>query len=144
MKKLLITTGIILSMSCVFAQSEYIYSPAYIQHLKNCSPYTDEYVSNIPTDDEISPYLNMKSTEQIIGWLNGKCVTKSTVFSLDLNQKVMVIKCGFSKEQLASLMEKMKNVNKDGSLESKQILSDEMTKIIEDSSSCKVKNYLEQ
>lgn len=143
MKKLLILTGMVLSISCVFAQDEYTYSPAYIQHLKNCSPYTDEYIANIPTEDETSPYLKMKSTEQIIGWLNGKCITKSTVYSLDINQKVMVIKCGYSKEQLASVLDKMKTVNKDGSPEAKQILSDELTKIIEDGSSCKVKNYLE-
>lgn len=143
MKKLLILTGIILSISCVFAQDEYTYSPAYIQHLKNCSSYTDEYIANVPTEDETSPYLKIKSTEQITGWLNGKCITKSTVYSLDLNQKIMVIKCGYSKEQLASVIEKMKEVNKEGTTEAKQILSDEMVKIIEDGSSCRVKNYLE-
>ena len=144
MKKLLVLAGIILSISCVFARDEYTYSPAYIQHLKNCSPYTDEYVANVPTGDETSPYLKMKSTEQIIGWLNGKCITKSTIVNLDLDQKVMVIKCGYSKEQLNSIIEKMKTVNKDASEEAKQILSDEMVKIIEDGSSCKVKNYLEE
>ena len=39
-------------------------------------------------------------------------------------------------------MEKMKSVNINGDIEAKQVLSEEMVKIIEDGSTCKVKNYL--
>lgn len=144
MKKFLsiLTVSIMLGFSCVLAQGENTYSPAYIQHLKNCSAYTDEYTANIPTQDENSPYLKVKSTEQILGWINGKCVIKSTVHSVDLDQKIMVIKCNLSREQLISMMDKMKTVNSAGSLESKQAFSDEMVRIIEDGTTCRVKNYL--
>ncbi len=142
-KKIIISAGIILGASVVFAQGNFTYAPEYIQHLKNCSPYTDEYTAQIKTEDENSPYLNIKSTEQIIGWVNGKCVTKSTVYSLDIDDKIMVIKCSLSKDQLASMMQKMKSVNKENSTEARQILSDEMVRIIEDSQTCKVQNYLQ-
>ena len=55
----------------------------------------------------------------------------------------MVIKCSLSKDQLASMMQKMKSVNKENSTEARQILSDEMVRIIEDSQTCKVQNYLQ-
>ena len=83
MKKFLIFSILVAGISNVLAQENYTYSPAYISHMRNCSPYTDEYTVDIPTDDSISPYLKVKSTEEIVGWLNGNCITKSTVYSLD-------------------------------------------------------------
>ena len=144
MKKILVFSFLIMCISEVFANSSYTYSPAYISHLKNCSPYTDEFTVDIPTGDSTSPYLKVKSSEQIIGWLDGKCVTKNTIHSLDLNNTIMTIKCNLSKEQVSSIMEKMKSVNAEGSVEAKQILSDEMVRIIEDGLTCKVKKYLSE
>lgn len=144
MKKVLVLLGLMAGITGTFAYENYTYAPEYISHLKNCSPYTDEYTVDVPTADANSPYLKLKSKEEITGWLNGKCMTKSTVFSLDLNEKIMVIKCGLSKEQLKSLMDKMKAVNSDSGIEARQVLSDEMVKIIEDGSTCKVKNYLNE
>ena len=142
MKKFLVFSILIAGISGVFAQENYTYSPAYLSHLKNCSHYIDEYTVDIPTGDSTSPYLKVKSQEEITGWLNNKCITKSTVTSLDLNEKIMVIKCGLSKDQLKSIMDKMKAVNSTGSTDARQVLSDEMVKIIEDGTTCKVKNYL--
>ena len=141
MKKFLVILASVITASCVYAGGDYIYSPDYIQHLKNCSPYTDEYTADVKTDDEKSPYLKIKSTEEIKGWVNGKCITKNTVYSVDLERKIMVIKCSLSKSQIESLREKMKAVNSQGTTESKQIFSDEMVRIIEDDSTCKVKSY---
>jgi hypothetical protein len=144
MKKFSILAGIIAGIAGAFAQGEYTYSPAYIQHLKNCSHYTDEYSVELPTGDETSPYLKIKSIEEILGRLNGKCITKSTIYSIDLNNKIMVIKCWLSKEQVNSIMDKMKAVNNSGDINSRKILSDEMEHIIEDGTTCKVKNYLNE
>ena len=59
------------------AQEQYTYTPEYIRHLKNCTVYSDDYQTNIPTGDENSPYLKVTSTEEILGFMNGKCYTKS-------------------------------------------------------------------
>lgn len=145
MKKILIIAGLLLLGINAFASdnNDYTYSPSYIQHLKACAKYTDEYTTAIPTDDENSPSLNIKSTEEISGWLNSKCYTKSTTYSIDLGQDILVTKCALTRTQLNSLVQKMIDVNKLGTKEARKALQDLMTKMIEDEKTCKIKNYLE-
>lgn len=145
MKKLLITlTGLLLVATDVFAlnQEQYTYTPAYINHLKACSKYTDEYTTNIGTGDENSPYLKVKSTEEILGYLNGKCYTKSTVYSYDLGIIILSIKCGLTKKQILEITNKMNKVNKESSSEMKKKLQDDLMLLIGDPNVCRVKNYL--
>ena len=143
MKKGLILAGLILAGLCAFAQKEYTYSPKYVQHLKVCSKYVDEYDTTLSTGDVNSPYLKLKSTEEINGWLNGKCRTISTVDSYDLEKTILKIKCEVSRAQLAKIAQQMDDVNNLGTKESRKTLQENLTKMIEDSTVCKVKNYLE-
>lgn len=146
MKKIIITLGLLLGVSnlSVYAQKEYTYTPNYIQHLKICSKYTDEYITNIPTGDQSSPYLKVKSTEEILGYINGKCYTKSEIYSYDLDKVIMTIKCGMTKNQLTEAVKKMQLVNSEQSDEAKRELQKDLTKLIEDRDTCRVKNYLEE
>lgn len=144
MKKILISIGLLLAGLGVFAQEKYTYSPTYIGHLKACSTYSEDYTTNIPTGDENSPVLKVKSTEEILGFINGKCYTKSTVYSYDLDKVILSIKCGIPRNQLAYMVKQMNDVNMQTSKEAKKALQAELTKIIEDKSVCKVKNYLEE
>lgn len=124
--------------------SEYTYTPLYIQHLKACSAYTDEYTTSVSTGDENSPYLKLKSTEEILGLINGKCYTKSTIYSYDLDKIIMTIKCGLSKVQQEEMITLLQKVNKEKSIKAKKKLQDGLVKFIEDNSTCRVKNYLEE
>ena len=127
-----------------FAQEQYTYSPAYISHLKACSIYSEDYTTSIPTGDENSPVLKVKSTEEVLGYMNGKCYTKSTVYSYDLDKVIMSIKCGLTSKQLDYIIVKMREVNAQTSKDAKKALQDQLTKIIEDRDVCRVKNYLEE
>lgn len=144
MKKLLILTGLLFAGLMVSAQEQYTYSPAYISHLKACSVYSEDYTTNIPTGDENSPVLKIKSTEEILGFVNTKCYTKSTVYSYDIDKVILSIKCGLSRNQLAYIVRKMGEVNSQTTPEAKKALQDQLTKIIEDKDVCRVKNYLEE
>ena len=146
MKKIFIMTGIIILSANIFAQAQEqnTYTPEYIRHLKNCSIYTDEYQTEIPTGDVNSPYLKVKSTEEILGYINGKCYTKSTVYSYDLDKTVLKIKCGLTKTQIADAAKMMTKVNAEKSPEIKKELQKYLTNFIENKSICNVKNYLEE
>lgn len=145
MKKIIIILGLLVIGTSIMAQdTQYTYTPAYIQHLKVCSVYTDEYITNIPTKDVNSPYLKVKSTEEILGNLNGKCYTKSTIYSYDLGKDILKIKCGIPATKINDIVEKMKKVNEEESTEAKKSLQDELTKLIENKDICRVKNYLEE
>ncbi len=145
MKKLLILAGLLFAGAGVFAQTQQLtYTPEYIKHLKNCNAYSEEYSTTIPTNDVNSPYLKVKSTEEVLGYLNGKCYTKSTVYSYDLDKVILTIKCGVTRAQLADVVQKMYAVNRETSKEAKQVLQDQLTKIIENKDICRVRNYLEE
>ncbi len=144
MKKILILSGLLFAGLGVFAQEKFTYSPAYISHLKACSIYSEDYSTEIPTGDENSPVLKVKSTEEILGYINGKCYTKSTVYSYDLDKVILSIKCGLTRNQTAYIVRKMNDVNQQTTPEAKKALQDQLTKIIEDKDVCRVKNYLEE
>ncbi|MBO6256997.1 hypothetical protein J6N69_03050 [bacterium] len=143
MKKIIILAGLLLAGVGAIAQTPQVtYTPEYIKHLKNCVAYTDEYSTSIPTEDVNSPYLKVKSTEEVLGYLNGKCYTKSTVYSYDLDKVILTIKCGLTRKQLADVVQKMYAVNRESNKENKKILQDKLTKIIENNEICRVRNYL--
>lgn len=144
MKKVIIILGLLLGTTNLLANAqEYTYTPDYIRHLKTCGKYSEEYITNIPTGDQNSPYLKVKSTEEILGYINGKCYTKSEIYSYDLDKIIMTIKCGLTRTQIAESAKKMQLVNMEQSDEAKKELQKDLTKIIEDRNSCRVKNYLE-
>ena len=145
MKRFLIISAILLACAntVVSAQEQYTYTPAYIRHLKVCNKYTDEYITNIPTGDQNSPYLKVKSTEEILGYLNSKCYTRSEIYSYDLDKVIMTIKCGMTRNQVAEAVKKMHQVNMEQSEEARRALQKELTKMIEDKETCKVNNYLD-
>ena len=136
--------GLLLVGAGAFADKQYTYTPSYISHLKACSVYSEDYSTEIPTNDVNTPSLKVKSTEEILGYLNAKCYTKSTVYSYDLDKVIMIIKCGLNKNQRDYVARKMNEVNMQSSKEAKKALQDELTKIIEDKDVCRVKNYLEE
>ena len=143
-KKLLILPAIILFAFGTAKAQTGAYSPVHVQHLKNCSPYTQEYVTRIPTGDPNSPYLNLKSKETISGWLNGKCITKSRVFSGDLNKEIFVSRCALNKKQLSSLIHKMTVINKSDDEGVRESLSQELSSMMKNPEICKFENYLEE
>ncbi len=143
MKKFILA-GLLLIGTGAFADNQYTYTPSYISHLKACSIYSEDYSTEIPTNDVNTPSLKVKSTEEVLGFINGKCYTKSTVYSYDLDKTIMTIKCGLTRTQLAYITKKMNEVNMQSSKESKKELQDQLTKIIEDKNACRVKNYMEQ
>lgn len=140
MKKILLTSGLLLvSASIVMAAGTY--SDAYLTHLKDCSVHIEKYNAEIPTDDPATPVLHLKSTESIAGWQNGKCITKSIVYSEEMKQDILSTQCAFSEKQLASIIEKVESAQK-GNAKDKQALQDELTKYVQDSSVCKVENLI--
>lgn len=144
MKKIIILGCLLIVGISAFAQEQYTYSPSYIGNLKICREYSEDYSTTIQTGDANSPELRVKSTEKVLGFINGKCYTKSTVYSYDLEKTILSIKCGLTREQLAFVVKKMNAVNAEPSKETKRALQDELTKIIENKSICRVKNYLEE
>lgn len=118
------------------------YSPVHVQHLKNCSPYSETYNTQIPSDNDFS-YINLSSTETILGWLNGKCRTKSKIYSIDAQQDIMVITCAYSKTQLTSIIEKMQKINS-GDNETLPILQSEMSRYANDGITCKITNLTDE
>ena len=143
MKKIVILCGLLLAGLGVFAQTQNTYSPEYIKNLKLCREYSEDYTTTIQTGDVNSPELKVKSTESVLGNMNGKCYTKSTVYSYDLDKIILSIKCGLTRNQLDYIVRKMNDVNAQTTPEAKKALQDQLTKIIEDKDVCRVKNYLE-
>lgn len=142
MKKLLLTSAIIICAAGFTAANGGTYTPEYITHLKNCSVHTEKYNAEIPTDDPNTPVIHLKSTETILGWREGKCLTESKVFSVDMNQDIISTKCAFSEKQLESIVKKMETAQKSGKADDKKELQEEMTKLVQDTSTCQINNLL--
>ncbi len=145
MKKLMLLSVILFAAAGIVDAATGAYSPVHVQHLKNCSPYTEVYTTQIQTGDEKSPYINLESTETIVGTLNGKCITKSSIRSVELGGKeVISARCALSKDQKNSIIEKMTIINKQNDEQMRQKLQEELVKYIKDSKTCTVKNYLDE
>ena len=87
MKKFLLSAGLVIAVTGICIASEGIfYSETYINKFAECLPHTESYDTDIPTQDENTPIIHLKSTETIIGMQAGKCATKSQVYSEDLNK----------------------------------------------------------
>lgn len=147
MKKFLIVLTVFLLISTnAFAEdkAQNTYTPAYINHLKACSIYTEEYNTSIATGDKNSPYLKVKSTEEILGYVNSKCYTKSTVYSYDLEKNILTIKCGLTRAQIGEITDKMTRVNMESSKDAKRSLQNELMEFIGNGNVCRVKKYLNE
>lgn len=143
MKKLLFTAVILLGAAGVVIANGGTYSDEYINHLKDCTVHIEKFSAEIPTDDANTPVLHLQSTESIAGWKEGKCITKSTVFSTDMNQNILTTQCAFTEKQLASVVKKMETA-KNGKPEDQLALQEELTNYVKDNSICQVNNLLEE
>ena len=146
MKKVLVLAALLILPLYAIAQEQesYTYSPSFIKRLQYCSIYSEEYSTTIPTEDVNSPYLKVRSTEEVLGYINNKCYTKSVVYSYDLDKDILKIKCGLTKAQIADAVEKMRRVNDEKTPEAKRALQKEVIKMIENPQICRIKNYLEE
>lgn len=142
MKKLFLTSVVLIGVAGIVAANGGTYTPDYITHLKDCTVHTEKYNAEIPTDDPNTPVIHLQSTETIMGWREGKCITKSTVFSVDMNQDILTTQCAFSEKQLASVVKKMESAQQSGKAEAKKELQEEMTKLVQDTSTCQINNLL--
>jgi len=143
MKKAAIIFALVILCACGVKAHTGAYSPVHLQHLKNCSPYTEVYETKIDTNDPFSPYMNLRSTETILGWLNGKCRVKSRIYSVEAQQDVMEIKCAYSKDKLASIIEKMKAINS-GSSNEVQNIDRELQTYVNDPTVCTIKQFIDE
>lgn len=141
MKKSLLTCGILIISSSIVTASAVTYSDEYLNHLKTCSIHVEKYSAEIPTNDPNTPVLHLKSTESINGWKNGKCITKSLVYSEDMKQNILSTQCAFSEAQINSIIKKIETAQK-GNAKDKQALQQELTKYVQDNSICKVENLI--
>jgi len=143
MKKILLSFCALTFITGTVIAAGNVYSKEYVNHLKDCSVHIEKYNAEIPTDDPAAPVLHLTSTESISGWQNGKCITKSLVFSNDLNKNILMTQCAFSEKQLDEVVKKMNAANK-GDAKAKANLQNELTKYVQDNSICHVKNLLEK
>lgn len=141
MKKYILVLGAIIISASIVTASALTYTEEYLNHLKDCSIHVEKYSAEIPTNDPSTPVLHLKSTESINGWQNGKCITKSLVYSEDMKQNILSTKCEFSENQISSIVKKIEDA-KNGSNKEKQALQQELTKYIQDSNVCKVENLI--
>lgn len=142
MKKILLTSAILLGAAGIVSANGGTYTPEYITHLKDCTVHTEKYNAEIPTEDPNTPVIHLQSTETIMGWKEGKCITKSSVFSVDMNQEILTTQCAFSEKQLDSVVKKMDAAQKSNNIEAKKELQEEMTKLVNDTSTCQINNLL--
>lgn len=143
MKKVLLSILVLTAAAGVVIAAGNTYSPEYVKHLKDCTVHIEKYNADIPTDDPNTPVLHLTSTEAISGWKNGKCITRSTVFSNDLQQDILMTQCAFSEKQLDEVVKKMNSAN-NGDTKNKAKLQEELTKFVQDNQICQVKNLLEK
>lgn len=143
MKKAIISLLFISLVSSAAIAVGGTYSDAYIKNMKTCTVHIEKYDAEIPTDDVNTPSLHLTSTETISGWQNGKCVTKSVVYSKELGQNILTTQCEFNEKQLASVVKKMED-SKTGDAKARQKLQEELTNYVKDNSICTVNNLLEK
>ncbi len=141
MKKLILTLTVLASLAGVVMAATY--SSGYSKNLQVCNPYIEKYKVQIPTEDPNTPVLNLHSTETIVGWREGKCITTSMVHSDDLQQDIIETKCAFSKNQLDSIVKKIDLANK-GDKNASQNLQNELTGYAKDGTTCQVNNLIKE
>ena len=104
MKKLVLTLVVLTGLAGVVMAATY--SSGYSKTCRHVIRILKKYKVQIPTEDPNTPVLNLHSTETIVGWREGKCITTSMVHSDDLQQDIIETKCAFSKNQLDSIVKK--------------------------------------
>lgn len=143
MKRILLSLfTVVVAASSVIAGA-LTYSNTYIEHLRDCSVHIEKYNATIPSDDNSTPELHIKSTESVLGWQNGKCMTKSVVYSEEMKQDILTTQCAFTEKQIDSIVKKVEAAQS-GNIKDKQALQDELTQYVQDSTICKVENLIKQ
>ena len=145
MKKniLLIVIIVLLGIKITFANSG-IYSNEYVKHLKNCQVHIEKYNAEIPAANSDEKPIHLQTTETILGWKNGKCLTKSVVYSKDMKKDILSSNCAFSENQLDTVVKKMQNMKSDKDLKSQNRTQNDITKYINDNAICITKNLIEK
>ena len=142
MKKIILTTLVILGTFSIAHSADSNYSAKYITNFKTCTPYTETYNVDIPTNDPNTPILHLQSKESIIGKQNDKCKTQSTVSNLELKQKLVEVNCQFTPSQLASITSKMEKASTDPNV--KKALQDELNRYVQTPTTCTTQKFIEQ
>lgn len=142
MKKILLTCTIILTAAGIgFSAEEISYSDTYIHKLDVCEPYTENYEAEIPTNDPNTPVLHLLTKESVVSLKDGKCATKSSVYSKDMNKDILIINCSFPEDERKSLVSKMKAAKTDST--SKEQLQQTITNYVQNRPDvCQVTNLL--
>lgn len=142
MKKILLTLTLLAGgIGVCIASIDATYSDGYIKNFKNCTPYSEIYNVEIPTDDPNTPVLHIRSNEQIKGVKDGKCVTNSTAYSEELKQDIIIVSCSFSKEQVNNLADKMSKATSDNNV--REQLQNEMADYVKNHPEvCQTQNLL--
>ncbi len=142
MKKFLLTITVLVGTIGISIAAADTYSEAYIEKFGSCTPYSENYETEIPTQDQNTPVLHINSIEEIIGFKDGKCITKSTAHCKEMNQDIIIVNCSFTKEQQNMLLPQMKAAKT--SPQAKQKLQETITNLVKNNpDTCQVKNLLE-
>lgn len=140
-KILLITLSVITGL-CAYAQCTY--TSNHIKHMRECAPYSEEYTTSIPTGNETTPILKLKSKETVVGWNNEKCEVTTEVYSFDMDKNILTAKCSFSKPQLEFILTKMDTINDTNNPNDKKELTDKIASYMNNPDICTVKNLLKE
>lgn len=143
MKNFLLILGLVILTTGIVTASTGTYTDEYLKHLKTCTVHIEKYSAEIPTQDPNTPTLHLKSTETISGWKDGKCITKSLVYSEDLKKNIISTNCAFTEKQLEAIIKKAENAQK-GSAKDRLALNEELTKYVQDNSICTVENLIKE
>lgn len=141
MKKILLISGLLILTAGIVSASTGTYTDEYLKHLKTCTVHIEKYSAEVPTQDPNTPVLHLKSTETISGWKDGKCITKSLVYSEDLKKNILATNCAFTEKQLETIIKKSEKAQH-GTPEDKLALNEELTKYVQDNSICTVENLI--
>lgn len=142
MKKILLMSLLVIISTTSYTMASTQYSSKYAKNFQECTPYQENVYS------KINQNLSMKTEESIIGRKNNKCVTRSTVYNVNTQEtpykeeKISIIDCQFSQEQVKSLAIKMNAPTQYVNI--KQKLEDELAGYITDPNVCKITNLQNQ
>lgn len=142
MKKFLLTITALIGTIGISIAAADTYSDTYIKNFDSCTPYSENYETEIPTQDQNTPVIHINSKEEIVGLKNGKCQTKSTAHCKEMNQDIVIVNCSFTKEQQNTLLPQMKAAKT--SPQAKQQLQNTIANFVKNNpDTCQVKNLLQ-
>ena len=141
LKKFFVIMSILVVANATIAASG-IFTADYIKHLEKCEVHIEKYDAEIPSSNDVEGPIHLKTTETILGWKNGKCLTKSVVYSKDLKKDILTSNCSFSQPQLDIIVKKMQQTKSKDTKVSQKAQS-EIAKYINENSICVTKNLVQ-